>query len=274
MRAVESHACHGQSRVRRRCDATARANGALVTRLGKVGGVDDVATAPYDPGGASGLTVAPPAFIFDRVGRDRLVRRSIDSVPSPLAPTAGVEQDLWNSGEHLRLEDTRMLPLPTTALRASVCAFALLLLPLDAALGQDSLHLRALETPHGMPLRCRPVAPDTANASLGAAFWFEFYEGVEPNGRALHVAFDSTGAPVYLAVQLFSDGVGSGGEVLGARFAGNDQAVGARWNLPPLDSARARSMKRTMLTPPELVSARSLARWLWEHRCARHPPSG
>lgn len=129
-------------------------------------------------------------------------------------------------------------------------------------------------------LLCKAVEPPSRNSPTGAAFEYQFKDGIEPNDRNITVKFDSTGSPISLIMERWEEPSSAYMQesVLGVAFT-RDSATGLRSRLRT-DKGSAPGARtagdslsgwhaREPLSKDELAQARVLARWLWEHRCAK-----
>jgi hypothetical protein len=143
--------------------------------------------------------------------------------------------------------------------------------------------------PLGLPrtkLLCHRLPRSPADTGISYATALRFEESNDfRDSRVMDAAYDSSGVPVYLSV--LATRAGSGGEpftqALVARFGSAGSASGLRVRTPAnSDSAGAKAngsgprSAAPALEPmsmAEASQARTLALWLWSHRCPREPDS-
>lgn len=128
--------------------------------------------------------------------------------------------------------------------------------------------------PHG-PLMCRalPVSPRDS-----AAYSLEFAEPDSPMARSSKVTFDSTGSPFSLMMVVRENDTTS--EAVVVRFAPTSTGV---WMTLPRpqevptvtgDAAKIHLHADSVtvnLKSAELVKAKAVAVWFWNHRCGKSP---
>jgi hypothetical protein len=111
--------------------------------------------------------------------------------------------------------------------------------------------------PHGLPRSAPP-------GLLG----YQFEDGrLTANERVMQAAYDSTGHPVFLVVlapERAADGT-SAAHALSVSFPANAPSSGFR----VLHPEQRNDTTTEPLSAPLVAHARSLAVWLWNHRCNR-----
>jgi hypothetical protein len=122
------------------------------------------------------------------------------------------------------------------------------------------------------PMMCRPIALTGADS---AALAFGFVDARGPIERRTFAAFDSIGSPLYATVTTtFVAGPPGGGwaELMGMRFTPTTWGTRARREFAPdglrADSAAVAAIPIVLLSPEQLSRGRTLAEWIWAHRCA------
>ena len=151
----------------------------------------------------------------------------------------------------------------------------------------DPLSILAL--PEGLPIFCRVVETDPADAQRPPALReFRFGTPNEARGswpREISVAFDSA-KHRFMLIDDVNLGTGGSQSVFAGTSPGGDVLVG-RFVATTVDSvalagalargdvagslAAIRPPVQRDLTPNEWAQARALAAWLWERRCGRSP---
>jgi hypothetical protein len=112
------------------------------------------------------------------------------------------------------------------------------------------------------PIMCRPVDITAADS---AASVLEFVDG-EVSARETLVAFDSSGVPLYMTVQMteFLPPVSVSHNVIGEYLRIEKPFKDGK----VIDEA-ARITSNEGLTSDEMTKSEQLAVWLWNHRCNR-----
>jgi hypothetical protein len=141
----------------------------------------------------------------------------------------------------------------------------------DSARVQADSAFDALTTPVS-PMMCRAVALTEADS---AALAFGFVDARGPIERRTVAAFDSTGSPLYATVTTtFVAGPPGGGwaELMGMRFTPTTWGTRARREFAPSalqsDSPAVAGIPVVLLLAEQLSRGRTLAEWIWAHRCA------
>lgn len=137
-----------------------------------------------------------------------------------------------------------------------------------------------LAIPHTQ-LLCRAV-PSAREDPTHAAISLRFEEGDLRKSRLMDVAYDSTGAPVYLNVLAVWAGAnehpityalvtrfGPGETVAGLRMQSNIATDTASAGSTSAEHRPPKAAPFEPLSAPEVSEARTLAIWLWDHRCLR-----
>lgn len=149
-----------------------------------------------------------------------------------------------------------------------VLLLSVALIPARAQSAETDSALRVLTVPVGPPLRCR--GKDSASV---ITLWFQLGEATATT-REIHAAYDSLGN-----AQMLIDWRAGGGtlDAVTARFdAAGAVVVGFHRldSLPSLrhtDGAPKNAQPFPTLTAAEVERARTLAAWLWRHKChVRH----
>lgn len=151
------------------------------------------------------------------------------------------------------------------------------------AMAQGGNGLRPLAIPSASdPIVCRHMPPDSV-VPLRARYRLQFEIGKpEEDNRLIGGWYDSLGNPIQL-VELAT--VSSGGRTvihsIVARFGAGDTAAGVHAQgdgrgsgiTATMDSLTKRKVAERMfppLTQQEEQQARTLMRWMWDHRCRQH----
>jgi hypothetical protein len=181
-----------------------------------------------------------------------------------------------------RMQSVRYCPAHASHHTASVGLVIALGIPIGAQLS-DTKAILAL--PAGF-LMCHELSPTPVDS---AAYVFEFRDGELSTGsRLLIVAYATSGSPRYLTARMIArpDSVTERAQLLAARFI--PAPIGSRMGVTnrqvdtsevatAADSAAGMPRGGKALTSEELIRARDLSVWFWEHRCAPRPkeaPSG
>ena len=118
------------------------------------------------------------------------------------------------------------------------------------------------------PIMCRPVDITAADS---AASVLEFVDG-EVSARETLVAFDSSGVPLYMTVQMteFLPPVSVSHNVLVRfRVIGEYLRIEKPFKDGKVIDEAARITSNEGLTSDEMTKSEQLAVWLWNHRCNR-----
>lgn len=163
-----------------------------------------------------------------------------------------------------------------TLMITAVLSVGAAVLPLGAiALAQSDSTLRALSIPSAATLRCHSAMASAAEAGMGAHthLHFELVRRLGSGAREDDVWFDSTGKALSLTEALTTVNSDGSANVDGVTivFAPTGQVLGthSRYDgASPEAKNPVRTQATTPLTQQQSVDARTLAEWLWKHRCS------
>ena len=150
------------------------------------------------------------------------------------------------------------------------------------AVAQKVPRVALLAVPEKDGLRCRVLRhePHERWSSATSLRWEFLVPSTEWQERVIHVAFDSTGTPLDL-IEKATELVEAGQYIVHGivvRFAPDGQFIGIHSRsdrVPPQTRGDSSAIGADASAPPvwmisvaEAEQARTLAQWLWQHRCS------